>query len=183
MQVNKALRAELESSILEEHSKSRTLILSEWVGDNPERLAALMDVFLGNDYRLTQRSAWIVRYVGSNHPEMFSPWLSELVKMLRRPGIHNAVKRNIVGLFDTLEIPEELEGELADLCFGYVADPKEEIAIRAFSITVLERICKKIPELMPELLLILEENLEHTTAAFKVRAKKVLSAQKTRNIL
>jgi hypothetical protein len=57
-------------------------------------------------------------------------------------------------------------------------DPKEAIAIRCSSMSILEKICNRIPELQPELRLILEEQLEHGSAGFKSRAKRVLSRLK-----
>ncbi len=40
--------------------------------------------------------------------------------------------------------------------------------------TVLEKICRKIPELKPELRLIIEEQLPHGSAAFKNRGNRIL---------
>jgi len=77
-------------------------------------------------------------------------------------------------VFEPLEIPDNLQDELADLCFGYLADPKEALAIRCASMTILEKICRKIPELKPELRLLIEEHFEHGTAGFKSRARKIL---------
>lgn len=164
----------LTEQILAEHSKAQTMRIVRWVGHDAARLEVLMEIFLGNEYRLTQRAAWAVRYVGENAPELIAPWLPKLVARLRQPGIHDAVKRNVLNVFEPLEIPEHLQDELADLCFGYLADPKEALAIRCASMTVLEKICQKVPELKPELRLLIEEHFEHGTAGYKSRAKKIL---------
>jgi hypothetical protein len=164
----------LKEQILAEHSKAQTMRVVRWVGHDAERLAVLMEIFMGNEYRLTQRSAWAVRYVGENAPELIAPWLPKIAARLRQPGIHDAVKRNALNIFEPLEIPDNLQDELADLCFGYLADPKEALAIRCASMTILEKICRKIPELKPELRLLIEEYYEGGTAGFKSRAKKIL---------
>lgn len=44
------------------------------------------------------------------------------------------------------------------LCFA--------IAVRAFSMTVLENICRKIPEFQPELRHLIEEHIDRGSAAF-----------------
>ncbi len=103
-----------------------------------------------------------------------TPWLSVLVANLRQSDLHDAIKRNTINIFEPLDFPAELDGDLADLCFGYLADPKEPIAIRCGSMTVLEKICRRVPELKSELRLLLEEHLEHGSAGFKSRAKTVL---------
>lgn len=164
----------LIEQILAEHSKAQTMRVVRWVGHDADRLTLLMEIFMGKEYRLIQRSAWAVRYVGENAPELMAPWLPKLVAQLRQPDLHDAVKRNVLNVFEPLEIPENLYDDLADLCFGYLADPHEAIAIRCVAMTVLEKICRNIPELKSELRLIIEEHFEHGTAGFKSRARRIL---------
>lgn len=174
----------LKEQILAEHSKAQTMRIVRWIGHDADRLALLMENFLGNphpvsktggkQYRLTQRSSWAVRYVGENARELVLPWLPKMVAQLRRPGIHDAVKRNVLVVFETLEIPDDLQDELADLCFGYLADPNEAVAIHCAAMTVLEKICRKVPELKPELRLLIEEYYDRSSAGFKSRARNIL---------
>ncbi|MFN0173252.1 MAG: hypothetical protein ACKVU0_01300 [Saprospiraceae bacterium] len=178
----------LEAQILAEHSKAQTMRIVRWVGHDAERLKILMEIFLNNppskplpkgrgyQYIFTQRSSWAVRYVGEKSPEIIAPWLPILVANLRKPNLHDAIKRNTLNVFEPLDFPAEFDDDLADLCFGYLADPKEPIAIRCASMTVLEKICRRVPELKSELRLILEEHLDHGTAGFKSRAKKILGS-------
>ena len=168
-------RAFLREQVLAEHSKAQTMRIVRWVGHDADCLALLMEIFLGNEYRPTQRSAWAVRYVGENAPELMAPWLPVLVARLREPGIHDAVKRNVLNVFESVEAPDTLYEELADLCFGYLAHPQEAIAIRCASMTILEQVCRKIPELKPELRLLLEDQLDHSSAGFQSRARKMLA--------
>ena len=168
-------QAFLTEQLYAEHSKPQTMRLVQWIGYDPERWAALMHIFLGDEYRLTQRAAWVLRYAGEKAPDMVAPWLPQLAARLRHPHIHGAVKRNILNLFEYLEIPEDQEGDLADCCFAYLANPQEAIAVRALAITILDKICLKEPELRPEFHWLLEEHMDHATAAFKSRARKILS--------
>lgn len=176
----------LEAQILAEHSKAQTMRLVRWVGHDADRLKILMEIFLddppsaplpkGSGYQhiFTQRSAWAVRYVGERSPELMTPWLPVLVAQLRKPHLHDAIKRNTLNIFEPLDFPETLDEALADLCFGYLADPKEAIAIRCASMTILEKICRRIPELKSELRLLLEAHLEHGSPGIKSRAKQIL---------
>lgn len=168
----------LTELILAEHSKAQTMRIVRWIGHNADRFALLMELFLGDVYRITQRGAWALRYVGEAAPELLAPWLPRMLARLREPGIHDAVKRNVLNVFEDLnELPEALHGELADICFGLLADPQEAVAIRCAAMTILDRICQLVPELKPELRLLLEEHIEHGTAGFKSRSRKIL--QKT----
>ena len=165
----------LTEALLAEHSKVQTMRIVGWIGADADRLAALMDIFLGNEYRLTQRSAWVVRYVGEKHPELMAPYYPVLLKAIDRQPVHDAVKRNALNVFEHVEIPAEYYDSLADYCFKYLADPQEPIAIRCASMTVLEKICRDIPELKDELRLILEEHMEFGSGGFKSRAKRTLA--------
>jgi hypothetical protein len=180
----------LEAQILAEHTKAQTMRLVRWVGHDTDRLELLMQIFLnqpaskplpegrGYQYIYTQRSSWAVRYIGEQAPELMAPWLPKLVANLRRPHLHDAIKRNTLNVLEPLDFPAELDEDLADLCFGYLVDPKEAIAIRCASMTILEKICRRIPELKNELQLLLEEHLEHGSAGIKSRTRKVLKQLK-----
>ena len=87
---------------------------------------------------------------------------------------HDAQIRNTVRIFEEIEIPEDLEGPLFEHCFGYLLDSKYATAIRAFSLTVLEKIANKHPDLKSELRDEISVQLDTGTVGFKNRAKKTL---------
>jgi hypothetical protein len=62
-----------------------------------------------------------------------------------------------------------------DICFTYLQSPTEAVAVKAFSLTVLSNLAKQYPDIIPEIQLIIEEQLPHQTAAFKGRAKLFLT--------
>ena len=85
----------LRNAILEEHSKAQTKMIVDWIGDHKDRIEALMDLFMNDEYRVVQRSAWMVSEVAKKHPELFSRHLPKLISKLEDTAAHNAVKRNI----------------------------------------------------------------------------------------
>ncbi|WP_143165108.1 hypothetical protein [Chryseolinea serpens] len=93
---------------------------------------------------------------------------------LNKPGIHHAVKRNTLRLLQYIELPKRLQGRVADLCFQYLQGKGEPIAVKAFSLTVLQRILEEQPELGSELKIIIEDQLAYASPAFRSRAMKVL---------
>ena len=74
-----------------------------------------------------------------------------------------------------MQVPQKYQGELMDICFGYIADPNEKAAIKAFSLTVLENLAKQYPEINTELKTVIEDRWDYETAAFRSRAKKILA--------
>ena len=165
---------DLRKSLLAEHSKAQCLKVVNWVGTSQPRFDELFALFLSHEYRVVQRSAWPLSYAVIAHPELIRPHFSKLIRYLAKPGIHPAVKRNAMRLLQGIEIPRRFQGKIMSLCFGYVSDPNEAIATKAFSLTVLENLAAHYPEILPELKTIIEDRWEFETPAFRSRGKKIL---------
>ena len=168
---------DLRSEILKEHSKNQSDKIAEWIGSDKKRFSALLEILLHGEDLLVQRSSWIVSNVAERHPEIVAPHLKKLVARMKDNGVHDAVKRHITGILQSVDIPEALHGDVMNTCFNFLADPREAIAVRCNSITVLSNLSKTYPEIKGELRAIIEDILEHqSTAAFRARAKQVLKA-------
>lgn len=170
---------DLREEILREHSRAQTLKIAHWIGSDKKRVAQLMDMFLHDEYRVVQRAAWVVRMVYEKHSHIILPFLEQLINKMNEPGVHVAVKRNVVGILQDVDIPEPLQGQVMNTCFDMLADPKETIAVRCHSMTVLDNLSKTYPEIRQELVAIIQDQLEQeTTAGFRARAKKILKSAK-----
>jgi hypothetical protein len=161
----------LRDVILEEHSKKQRNKIIEWVGDNQHKFDKLFDLFLHGDYRVTQRSAWPLSYCVIKYPHLVTKHFRKLISNLAKPNLHDSVKRNTVRLLHAIDIPQKYEGEVMEICFKYLESPTEAVAIKAFSLSVLGNLARKYPGIVPEIKLIIEEQLPHQTAAFKSRVK------------
>ncbi len=164
----------LREAILAEHSKAQTDKIVKWIGSDQKRFDELFGLFTCNDKKLEQRAAWPLSYVVAVHPDQVKKHFGKLIKKLKQPGIHDAVKRNGIRLMEGISIPEKYQGEVMSLCFDYIIDPKEKPAVKAFSLTVLQNLARQYPEIKPELKTIIEDRWDMETAAFRARAKKVL---------
>jgi len=100
--------------------------------------------------------------------------IGKLVKNLQKPNIHDSIKRNTLRFLQVIDIPPKHEGTIMNTCFQYIENPKEAVAIKAFSLSILGRLAKKYPEIIPKIKLLIEEQAPVQTAAFTSRAKKVL---------
>ncbi len=172
----------IRESLIAEHSKSQTDRIVAYIGNDPQRFEELVKIFLQDEYRVVQRAAWALSISVIRHPELIKKHLKKIVLNLKKKDLHNAVKRNTVRLLQHIEIPETLQGEVMNICFDYIADPAEAVAVKAFSLTILQRLAGQYPEIIPELSILIEEQMPHQTAAFKSRGRKVLAAfQKQRH--
>lgn len=164
----------LEEQLLLEHSRTNCDVIVNWVGASQKRFDQLFHLFLNGESLVTQRAAWPLSYAVRSHPKFIHKHFRSLLDNLSRPGIHNAIRRNTMRLLQDVPIPEEYQGQVMDISFNYLLDPKEKVAVKAFSLTVLENMVQQYPEIGPEIRLIIEDQWENQTAAFYSRAKKIL---------
>ena len=168
---------DIRAELLKEHSRAQADRVARWIGNDPERLAQLVGLFLHDEYRIVQRAARVVSLIADEHFELIKPHLPSLVRRMNEPGVPVAVKRNVVRMLQFVDVPEDVQGDVMNTCFELVADPQETIAVRAFSMTVLANLAKQYPDIKPELKAIIEDALEHDPSpGFRNRAGKVLKS-------
>ncbi len=163
----------LRDALLVEQSKRQTFMIKTYVRIQQERFDELVALFLGDEYLVTQHAAGILGYVGKVNPRFLLKHLKDLIYNLQN-DVPVAVKRNTLRVLQYVDIPEELQGVLTEICFEFLHSASEPIAVKVFSMTVLGNICKKYPELKHELILSIEAQLPFASAGFRARAKKVL---------
>jgi hypothetical protein len=164
----------LREEILKEHSKKQRDKIIRWVGNDQKKFDALVKLFLGEEYRVTQRAGWPLSYLVEKHPKLIRKHLKKILLNLDKPGLHNAVLRNTLRLLQYIDLPKSLQGLAANQCFRLLTDKSQPVAIHVFSMSVLGKLCIEHPELKLELQLTIEEHMPYGSAGFKSRAKKVL---------
>ena len=164
----------LREEILKEHSKAQCNKIVKWVGKDQERFIELFNLFLHDEYRVTQRAAWPVSNCVIAHPAFITKNWKKLIDNLKKPGLHDSIKRNSVRFMQSIEIPKKYHGEVMDICFKFLESPIEALAIKVFSMTVLGNLAQKYPGIIPELKLLIGEQIPHQSAGFISRAKKTL---------
>ncbi len=164
--------------ILQEHSKAQMQRIVTYVGADKKKFAELISLFLAGSYRVTQRTAWPLSYCAEQHPELIKPHLKKIIDFLGKPDEHDAVRRNILRVFQFIPIPKSLQGKMVDLCFTFLSDGKQPVAIRVFAMTVLANIAKENPELKNEIIPLVEDQMPFGSAGFRSRGRKVLQGLK-----
>lgn len=168
----------IRTLLQKDNSKANIAAITQWVGTSAERMQQLVDIFLNDEYRVVQVAAHAIGQVGEEHPELLLTHIDRFVERLQEDALPIAVKRNIVRALQYIDIPEHLHGDVMNTCFNFLADPNEAIAVRVFSMTVLDNLSKSYPEIRQELVAIIEDQLEQgCTPAFRARARKVLKGK------
>lgn len=156
-------------------TKEQALRIAEYAVISGKNFQELMDCFLADDVRLAQRAAWSVTWATQKKPAYIQPYIGVLVSQLKRTDVHNAVIRNSIRILEDLEIPKEFHGEVMSICFDFIQNKAAPIAVKAFSLTILFKLSELYPEIKNELKIIIQENIDYESAAFRARGKKILA--------
>lgn len=147
-----------------------------YVGNDTNRFSELVSILLKGDNNIQPRAAWALSYCVEKKPSLLIPkYLNLFVKEVKKNAMHDAIKRNIVRALQYVRLPKKNQGVVADLCFQFLENPREAVAIKAFSMTVLANIVKENPEMKRELILIIQKQLPYSSPAFTARAKKTIN--------
>ncbi len=140
--------------------------------EHKEAFKELMACFFDQDLMVCQRSAISVGKIAMADQKCIEPYINKMIAAQANP-INSAIRRNVIRTFSLIDIPEKHRGLIFELSFNYLNDPKEAIAVRAFSITICGKMCSHYPELKEELLQVLCLHEEFGSPGFKAQARKV----------
>jgi hypothetical protein len=148
--------------------------LASWAGNDRSRFKTLLRYFLEGTPMQVRNASWVLSLVAEEHPEIAIRHLPELIRKCRS---HSSawVRRNVARLLQFVEVPEKYSGEVMDLCYELFTSPKEPIAVRVFSMTVLANLADHYPELRKELKIMLEDQMPYGSPGFVSRARKILA--------
>jgi hypothetical protein len=163
-----------ELSLVDSSRKLVDIMVAE-IGNNQEKFDEMVMLALSDVYPVSMRAARIMTVSTFKHKHLLKPHLEAIIKML--PGAKvDGLKRSVLKILAEIpfELDEESIGLLTDTTFNYLVDPKEAIAVRAFSIGILLNISRRYPEIKPELKAILESILPGSSVGLKSKCRKTL---------
>lgn len=163
----------LKSILLQRSSKSKIEKVAQQVCLNSVLYQELIELIIKGQPPIPQYGAWLLQHCSNHSPALIRPYVSRLLKLIEG-DVHDGVRRGVLRSLALIDLPEPDIGKAADLCFGYLEDPKEAVAVRVFSMSILGNICKKEVELIGELTLLIESVMPTGSAALSARGRMTL---------
>lgn len=146
---------DIEGELLGLNSRKTWDKVIDYVGEDVERFDELMQLFLNGEMRTVQRASQPIGVIGERIPRLIKPYLPDLVGYLKSDPI-DAVKRNTMRIFQFIDIPEDIEGDLFEIGMNFLKSAEEPVAVKAFTMTALRKIAEKYPELAQEVIFQIE---------------------------
>ncbi|MEN8928650.1 MAG: hypothetical protein ABF242_06805 [Flavobacteriales bacterium] len=155
-------------------SRANSYQVVAMVGTDYDLYKELIGFVVNYESPISEKAAWAMNHCFEEKAGFFEDYLSELVPIIGSEIHTDSVKRNIVKILQFIEIPEKYRAEVIDSCFDLVTNKKTAIAVKAFSLGVLENMVKLYPELKSELVAAIEELLPKASSGLKNRGQHIL---------
>lgn len=148
---------DFKKEILKDNGVINAKRLAEFIADNPKKIKKLVELFYDKETNISMRSAWIISHVCSLNPEIVVGIIPDFIKYLKSKNPNPTTVRCVLSSLQQITIPEKYCAIVFDFCSRYVINEAQPLAVRAFSINIIGRLCKRYPELKHETELILSE--------------------------
>jgi len=169
-----------EALLMQQLSRRHVEYVAHCIGDDETEFKKLMNIVLHGKEPVVQRAAWAMDACLEANPKFLTPYVEILIDAL--PGFSNdGVRRQVVKALAAREIPEKLEGQLADLCFCWLQSSAMPVAIKVHCMQILANITAHYPDLAVELRTVITEQIPRNSVGFSSRGRKILKQLQKRD--
>lgn len=139
---------------------------------HPRLLPSFMKFALTSQHPNSWRALWIADKLYDKHPDRIEPYIPQMIGQLKTEQ-HHGRKRHLLKLISQSEVDSGYSGFLVDYCLN-VFTSEEPVANRVHAMQVLYNISETEPDLKPELLDIIQQEIEfRPTPGIRTRGSKL----------
>lgn len=147
-------------------------IILQHLDSDQSFLKSFIAFALYNKHPNSWRALYIVDKLYDKHPDWIEPYIPEMIERLKTEN-HHGKKRHLLKLISQSEVEPQYSGFLVDYCLN-VFTSEEPVANRVHAMQVLYNISDKEPGLKPELLDIIQQEIEfRPTPGIRARGSKL----------
>lgn len=169
---------DIENQLAEASTEFYEILLKEVLSD-----ISLFDEFMELVYEdknpVSMRAAWLTFLVAEKYPELVFthiPRLLEIIPEAKVDGVRRIGIKLLMLCYADLD--EEQLGNLIEISFSFLENPKETISTRAYSLDILLMTTEKYPELIPEFIAVMETIMPEASVGLKHRCRKAMEKVK-----
>jgi hypothetical protein len=154
--------------------KNLSLIV-DYMCEHPDDLDLLVKLALGDSQPRNYRAVWMVEKIHDKHPEFVLPYLPSMTDFVLQTK-NSGKKRHLLKLISLHPIQDEKIGTMLEFCLRTFTNAEEEIAVRVHAMQILCNIAESEPDLIGELIDVIENEIEyHGSAGIASRGRKLLA--------
>jgi hypothetical protein len=147
--------------------------LMKVIENNPTNISVLAEIALHGNHPKSWRAAWLMDKIHETNPALISPLVGDMIQQIKIEQ-NEGKKRHFLKLISLGNIPPEEQGFLFDYSFTAFTSAKEPLAVRVHAMQILYNISEIEVALKPEVLAIIEHEMEnHSSAGIVSRGRKL----------
>lgn len=169
------------------HSRLKRMEMSNLVLNNPTNIKTILEIAFKVDDPISCKACWVLEFTLKEHLHLLFPYLDRFIENIGSVYLDSSVRPIakiceilMKSYFQSKDIytckaltNQHLEG-ITSACFDWlIGDHK--VAAQAYSMTSLLLLGRKFYWIHPELRVILEQNYQNGSAAYKARARMTLA--------
>jgi 8-oxo-dGTP diphosphatase len=153
---------------------------AEWIAisalENPAVFNKLLEYSFSSEKKLSFRASWTLTKVCDKFPEVFYPYLAQIVETLDKLDNESTLRSflRILSLGDLGKINNLQQGILTDFCFARLNSGFSSIAVKAYSMEILYKLTLIYPELANELMASIRMLMEDGSAGITSKGRTIL---------
>ncbi len=164
---------DLRAQILTENSKWNTDFIANEVGDDVKQVKILWNYIKNEDPPLSTRSAWVIENIFLSYREVLNLFIDEIIELLTDLK-NSTIKRHLLKILSFSDLPDSQLGTLFNTCLNWIESPEEAVAIKVHSLQILYNISELEPGLKPELMEVIQNQMERESSGFKARGSRLI---------
>lgn len=142
------------------------------IGASEEQFLELLDLAVQEKDPVSWRATWVLDGADELHPGLAKNHISRIVKELPRLK-SNGVIRSLLRMLCRYEIPENDQGILIDLCFGYMVSELYALAVKVHAMQIIYNHVLLYPELKNELITVIDDQIDNNSVGFMSRGRQI----------
>ncbi|MFC5045959.1 adenylosuccinate lyase [Aquimarina hainanensis] len=170
-----------------DHSRAKRLAFAQFIIAHPHRIPELLDFCARTDAEISYRACWGLEFMCKEHLHYLYPHLDSFITIAptvyQPPAVRPVAK---ICEYLTISFYQKKEPDiqhqltpshrnaLTEICFDwFISDQK--VAVKAYTMTSLYWLGTEFSWIHPELKKIMEQEYSTGSAAYKARARQILS--------
>ncbi len=152
---------------------SRDYLLA-WIEAHPEVFEDALRLAVSEESVVGWRAAWIVFHRMHANDARLQGYLGEMIRII--PGRESGHQRELLKILLRMELEEDLEGRLFDICMEIWEQVGKSSSVRSIAMQYILRVLKRYPELAGEVRFITDERfLEPLSPGIRIMVERMIA--------
>jgi len=157
--------------LYESWDKEWMMRLVDHISTDEKTFGEVLDAFLNDNGPIAHRSGFILGSVFKKRPELLYPRIEFFLSKMKEPP-HEWYRWHVLWYLSHCKLPAEHDGLASNYALEELSKSYAKPAVKNASMRLMEYICKRNPELIPEYKLYLEEIIENERPTLKRKAQQ-----------